>query len=69
MSGALRAGIKQEFSLHLIFSLCVFVRMLTEMADQQSRNMLSSMSKEQLLQFIKDKGNKRKGAMHETVSF
>jgi len=27
------------------------------------------MSKDQLLQFIKDKGNKRKGAMHESVSF
>jgi len=39
------------------------------MADQQSRNMLSNMSKEQLLQFIKDKGNMRKEAMHETVSF
>ena len=64
-----RAGRKKEFSLHLIFSLCVFVHMLIEVADQQSRNMLSRMSKDQLLQFIKDKGNKRKGAMHESVSF
>ena len=27
------------------------------------------MSKDQLLQFIKDKGNKRKEAMHESVTF
>ena len=31
--------------------------------------MLSGMSKDQLLQFIKRKGNDRKTAMHESVSF
>lgn len=59
----------KEFSLHLIFSLCVLVHVLTELADHQIRSMLGNKSKDELLQFIKDKGNARKRALHETVSF